>query len=91
MSFLRGIFADNGEGHLPGLDVLQALAAGNQFAVGGEDRGDADYVARRDARIPEGKLEARKPFTMFTDAFGEKYFLRNERHGAGLPCLRVEF
>jgi hypothetical protein len=25
---------------------------------------------------------------MFTDAFGEKYFLRNERHGAGLPCLR---
>jgi len=25
---------------------------------------------------------------MFTDAFGEENFLRNERHGAGLPCLR---
>jgi hypothetical protein len=25
---------------------------------------------------------------MFTDAFGEEYFLRDERHGAGLWCLR---
>jgi hypothetical protein len=25
---------------------------------------------------------------MFTDAFGEEDLLRNERHGAGLPCLR---
>jgi len=26
---------------------------------------------------------------MFTDAFGEEDLLRNERHGAGLPCLRA--
>jgi hypothetical protein len=25
---------------------------------------------------------------MFTDAFGEEDLLRDERHGAGLPCLR---
>jgi len=25
---------------------------------------------------------------MFTDAFGEEDFLSDERHGAGLPCLR---
>jgi hypothetical protein len=25
---------------------------------------------------------------MFTDAFGEKYFLSDERHGAGVRCLR---
>jgi hypothetical protein len=25
---------------------------------------------------------------MFTDAFGEEYFLRDERHFAGVRCLR---
>jgi hypothetical protein len=25
---------------------------------------------------------------MFTDAFGEKYFLSDKRHGAGVRCLR---
>jgi hypothetical protein len=73
---------------LPELDVLQTLAAGNQFAVGREDRGDADDVARRNACVPQSELETREPFTMFTDAFGEKDFLSNERHGAGLPFLR---
>jgi len=27
---------------------------------------------------------------MFTDAFGEKYFLSDERHGAGVRCLRED-
>src|SRR5207302_1579120 len=88
MRFLGGILTDHGERHLPGLHVLQSFAAGNQFTVGRKNRGDADNVARGDARVPEGELEARKSFTMFTDAFGEENFLRNERHGAGLPCLR---
>jgi hypothetical protein len=86
--FLGGIFADDRERDLPELDVLQTLAARNQFAVGREDRGDADDVARRNACIPQSELETREPFTMFTDAFGEKDFLSNERHGAGLPFLR---
>ena len=91
MCFFRGVFADDRERDLPRPDVLQTFTAGDQFAIGREDRGDADDIACRDARVSEGELEARKPFTMFTDAFGEKYFLRNERHGAGLPCLRVVF
>jgi len=86
--FLGGILADDGESDLPGLDVLQTFAAGNQFAVGRKDRRDADDVASRNARVSKGELEARKPFTMFTDAFGEEDFLSDERHGAGLPCLR---
>jgi hypothetical protein len=68
--------------------VLQTFAAGNQFAIGREDRGDAHDVARGDAGVAQGKLEAGKPFAMFTDAFGEKYFLSDERHGAGVRCLR---
>jgi hypothetical protein len=73
---------------LPGLDVLQSFAARNQFAVGRENGGDANDVARGNAGVPQSELETREPFTMFTDAFGEEDFLSNERHGAGLPCLR---
>src|SRR5216684_1166370 len=86
--FLGGVFADDRERDLPGFDVLQSLAAGNQFAVGWEDGGDANDVARGNASVPQSELETREPFTMFTDAFGEEDFLSNERHGAGLPCLR---
>src|SRR5260370_23114500 len=87
--FLGGILADDGESDLPELDVLQSFAAGDQLAVGREDRGDTADVACRNACVPEGELKARKSFTMFTDAFGEKNFLSDERHGAGLPCLRL--
>src|SRR5580658_4618054 len=86
--FLGGIFADDGESHLAGLDVLQAFTAGNQFTVGREDRGDAHDVARSDPCIAQGELKARKSFAMFSDAFGEEDLLRDERHGAGLWCLR---
>src|SRR6267143_1277381 len=34
------------------------------------------------------ELEAGEPFAMFTDALGEKYFLSDKRHGAGVRCLR---
>src|SRR5260370_11562819 len=67
--FLGGIFADDRERDLPELDVLQTLAAGNQFAVGREDRGDADDVARRYPGVPQSDLETRDPFTMFTYTF----------------------
>src|SRR5437899_142863 len=87
--FFGGVLADNRESDLTELDVLQAFAAGDQFAVGREDRGDPDDVAGRDSCVAQGKLKTRKPFTMFTDAFGKKYFLSDERHCAGLPCLRV--
>jgi hypothetical protein len=86
--FLRGVFADDRERDLPELDVLQSFAAGNQFAVGRKDGGDTNNVARGNASVPQSELETREPFTMFTDAFGEEDFLSNERHGAGLPCLR---
>src|SRR6266436_8644143 len=89
MGFLGGIFADDGERDLAGLDVLQTFAARNQFAIGRKNRGNANDVARGDARVAEGELKARKSFTMFTDAFGEEDFLSDERHGAGLPCLRT--
>src|SRR5579863_4790128 len=84
MRFLRRIFADNGESDLSRFDVLQTFAARNQFAVRREDRRNADDVARSDARISQSQLKARKPFPMFSDAFGKKNFLRDERHGAGV-------
>ena len=68
--------------------MLHTFAAGNPFAIRREDRGDAYDVTCRDARVAECKLKTGKPFTMFTDAFGEKYFLSDERHGAGVRCLR---
>jgi hypothetical protein len=68
--------------------VLQSFTAGNQFAIGRKNRGDADDIACRNASVPQGELEARESFAMFTDAFGEENFLSNERHGAGWPCLR---
>src|SRR5260370_5641058 len=83
-----GVFADDRKGDLAELDVFQSFAAGDQFAVGREDGGHANDVAGGNSRISQSEFEARKPFTMFTDAFGEKYFLSYERHGAGLPCLR---
>src|SRR5450631_2969393 len=94
MRFFGGIFADHRERDLTRLDVLQSFAARNQFAIGREDRRDAHDVARRNSRVPESELKARKPFTMFSDAFGEKYFLCDERHGAGVGAsvsgLRVK-
>src|SRR5467141_1135148 len=77
--FLGGILADDGKRDLPGLHMLQPFAARNQFAVGRKDGGDADDIACRNARVPEGELKARKSFTMFTDAFGEENLLSNER------------
>src|SRR6266478_5310414 len=73
--FLGGILANDRKRDLPGLHMLQPFAAGNQFTVRREDRGDADDVARRNARVSEGELKARKSFTMFTDALGEEDFL----------------
>jgi hypothetical protein len=67
---------------LSGLGVLQAFAARDQFAVWREDRRNADDVARSNTRISESQLKARKPFPVFSDAFGEKNFLRDERHGS---------
>src|SRR5450432_974288 len=81
MRFLRGIFTDNREGHLPGLHVLQPFAAGDQFAIGREDRRDQHDVARRNSRVAQRQLKARKPSPMFTDAFGEVSLLSDKRHG----------
>src|SRR5579862_9843935 len=90
--FLGGVLANHGKRDLPGLDVLQAFAAGNQFAVGRKNGRDTNDVARRDARIPQCKFKTGKPLTMFTDAFGQKYFLSDKRHSAGArpPFSRVE-
>ena len=88
MGFLCRIFADYRKCDLAGLDVFQTFAAGNQFAVGWEDGRDANDVARRDSSVSERQLKARQPFTMFSDAFGKEDFLRDERHSAGVWCLR---
>src|SRR4051794_22605349 len=88
MWFFRGVFANDGKSHLAGANVLQSFAARNQFAIRREDRGYADNVASRDARVAKRELETGEPFAMFTDAFGEKYFLSDKRHGAGVRCLR---
>jgi len=66
----------------------QPFAARNQFAVGRKDGGDADDIACRNARVPEGELKARKSFKMFTDAFGGKIFLATNAMCRFLPCLR---
>src|SRR6266403_1752074 len=88
MGFLGGILTDDGERDLTGADVLQTLAARNQFAIWREDGGDAHDVAGCDARVAKCELKTGEPLAMFTDAFGEKYFLSDKRHGAGVRCLR---
>src|SRR5712672_1925596 len=90
VGFLGGIFADNRECDLSRPNVLQAFAARNQFTIGGEDRGDANDVARRNPRVAKREFETGEPFAMFTDAFGEKYFLSDKRHGAGVRSLRED-
>jgi len=60
--FLGGIFADDLERDLPGLDVLQSFTARNQFCVGRENGGDANDVARGNASVPQSELETREPF-----------------------------
>src|SRR5260370_6031729 len=82
MRFPGGMFADDGKSHLAGPDVFQAFAAGNQFAVGRGNRGDADNVTGGNSCVPERELETGEPFPMLTDAFGEEDLLGNERHGA---------
>src|SRR5207245_7589212 len=88
MRFLGGIFADYGECDLSRPNVLQAFAARDQFTIRREDGGDANDVASRDARVAKREFETGEPFAMFTDAFGEKYFLSDKRHGAGVRSLR---
>ena len=65
----------------PGLNVLQPFAAGDQLAIGRKNGGDAHDIAGGNARIPQGQLETGKPLAMFSHAFGEENFLRDERHG----------
>jgi hypothetical protein len=92
MRLFRGILANHGKSDLAGPHVLQPFATGDQFTIGRENRGNAHDVARRNACVSKRKLETGKPFTMFSDAFGEKYFLRDERHVAGCavpPLLGV--
>jgi hypothetical protein len=84
--FFGGILADHRKSHLSGFDVLQTFAARNQFAVRRKNRRDADDVARRNSRVAQSQLKTRESFTMLTDAFGEKYFLCDERHG---PVFRA--
>jgi hypothetical protein len=88
MRFFGGIFANDRECDLAGPDMLQAFAARDQFTIRREDGGDADDVASRNARVAKREFKTGEPFAMFTDAFGEKYLLSDERHGAGVRCLR---
>src|ERR1700682_5207406 len=88
MRFLGGIFADDGKRDLAGPDVLQSFAARDQFAIRREDGGDSHDVACCNTRVAKRELEAGEPFAMFSDAFGKKDFLSDERHGAGVRCLR---
>src|SRR5260370_3800342 len=83
-----GILADDRESDLAELDVFQTLAAGDELAVRREDGGNTNNIAGGNSCVSQSELKTRKPFAMFTDAFGEKNFLSDERHGAGLPCLR---
>src|ERR1700733_4689339 len=80
MRFARLVLADYGEGHLTGLDMLQTFAARNQFAVGRENRGDANDVARGNACVAQRQLKAGKALAVFPDSLGEENFLRDERH-----------
>jgi hypothetical protein len=61
--------------------VLQPFAAGNQFAIGRKNGGDAHDVACRDSRAAQSKLKTREPLPMFSDAFCEENLFRDERHG----------
>src|SRR5437763_1738393 len=87
-----GIFADDRERYLAGLEMLQTFTSGNEFAIGREDGGDANDVARGNARVAQGQLEAGKPFSMFPDTICEEGLLRDKRHGAGFSGLpdRIE-
>src|SRR5579885_2739621 len=88
MRLLGGIFADHGERDLSWTNVLQTFAAGNQFAIRRKDRGNADDIACRDTGVAQRQLETGKSFAMFSDALGEEDLLSDERHSAGLWCLR---
>jgi len=66
--------------------MCSSFTARNQFAVGRENGGDANDVARGNASVPQSELETREPFTMFTDAFGEEDFLSND---AMVPVCRA--
>src|SRR5580704_6093014 len=89
MRFERLILADDGKGHLPGLDVLQSFAAGNQFTVRRKNRGDPNDVARRNSGIAQRQFKTGKPLSVFTYAFGEENLLRDECHvGTELRCLQ---
>src|SRR5271154_6995382 len=80
MRFTRLIFADYGERYLAWFDVLQNFAAGNQLAVGRKNRGNANDVARGNARIAQRQLKAGKALAVFPDSLGEENFLCDERH-----------
>src|SRR3984957_12183800 len=89
MRFARLILADDGKGHLPGLDVLQSFAAGNQFTVRRKNRGDPNDVARRNSGIAQRQFETGQPLSVFTYALGEENLLRDECHvGTELRCLQ---
>jgi len=67
----------------PGLDVLQSFTARNQFAVGRENGGDANDVARGNASVPQSELRNSRALSRcLPTPLVRKIFLANERHGA---------
>src|SRR5271155_475957 len=71
----RLVFANHGERNLPGLQMLQPFAAGDELAVGRENRRYADDVTRRNSRVAQCQLKARQPLAVFTYSLCEENFL----------------
>jgi len=85
--FLSGIFADDGECHLAGPMCFSLRCARSIYNWEGRSRRRGRCCTQQCPRC-EVQVRNWRAFRDVTDAFGEKYFLSDKRHGAGVRSLR---
>ena len=80
MRLVGRVIAHHRENDLPRRQILQAFLLAEQFAVGRENRFDADEIELGDSGGPQRELERSELLAMPPHAFGQKYPLRNRPH-----------
>jgi hypothetical protein len=84
-----GVLCDDGKDDFAMVEIGEALFARDDFALRGEDGGDADEILRGDARIPKGQLEGRQTFLVSTDTLGKEKLLRDHAFSQFLCTLHA--
>lgn len=77
MRFASAVFGDDGEDHFARMKVLKPGRAGNQLAIRGKNRRNANEILSSDPGVAQREFERSEALAMFAHAFGKEDPLRD--------------